>query len=347
MLNYGLFCKVILERIRDFLPENLKDCNITVEKLPKCNTEMDGLNVVRQGEIFGKCYDLGMLYGIYKKTQSDMTDFLKETADLIVKNMSEQKQLVNDIKESYLQMEDSDKDAFLGKVFFMLENKAQNIEKRQYIPSRDFLDCQIVYKCMIMRDEEEMASVLIDNDMMNAHGVTEQELYDAAYKNTRNFFPENVATMADIMSELMIEDGVPKDIVEMMYGDDFSMDKKMWVISNDNSVNGSVNILYDDILSGISEKVGGDLCIFPSSVHECIAICDDGTVDYEDFAGMVNNVNMSAVDIRDRLSNQVYKYDSKNHELSQMTDTKFKRVDGKEMTVDDAAKKINGSIVRL
>ena len=62
---------------------------------------------------------------------------------------------------------------------------------------------------------------------------------------------------------------------------------------------------------------------------------------------MLNDINMCAVDIRDRLSNQVYKYDSKKHELTQKTDTKFKRVDGKEMSVNDAAKKISGSIVRL
>lgn len=346
MLNYGLFCKVMAERIKDFLPENLKDCDVSVEKVQKCNTDTDGLRVIEKGKVFGKCFNLDGLYSMYKHSQSDMTDFLKETADLIAENMSGKKQTENNIEESYLQMKNADKEAFLGKVFFTLENKAQNMSKNQNMPARDYLDCQIVYKYLMTMNDNEMASMAVDNGMMQAYGVTEQELYDAAYKNSRSFFPANVTTMADMMSDMMIKDGVPEDIVKMMYGDS-SFENSLWIISNDRGVNGSVNIIYDDILSELSQKIGGDLCIFLSSVHECIAVRDDGTTDYEDFAGMVNDINMCAVDIRDRLSNQVYKYDSKKHELTQKTDTKFKRVDGKEMSVHDAAKKINGSVVRL
>lgn len=346
MLNYGLFCKVMAERIKDFFPESLKDCDVSVRKMQKRNTDTDGLHVVKKGKVFGQCFELDSLYSMYKESQSDMTDFLKETADLIAENMSGEKQVENNIEESYLQMKNADKEAFLGKVFFTLENKAQNMSKNQNIPSRDYLDCQVVYKYMMSMDDNGIASMSVDNSMMQAYGTTEQELYDAAYKNTRSFFPENVTTMADMMSQFMIQDGIPEEIVKMMYGD-LSFENSMWIISNDKGINGSVNIIYDDILAEISQKAGGDLCIFPSSAHECIAVCDDGTIDYEDFAGMVNDINMCAVDIRDRLSNQVYKYDCKKHELTQKTDTKFKRVDGKEMSVHDAAKKINGSVVRL
>ncbi len=346
MLNYGLFCKVMAERIKDFLPENLKDCDISVVKVQKRNTDTDGLHVTEKGKVFGKCFNLDGLYDMYKHSQSDMTDFLKETADFIAENMSGKKQMENNIEESYLQMQKADKEAFLGKVFFTLENKAQNASKNQNMPSRDYLDCQIVYKYIMSMNDNETASMAVDNSMMQTYGVTEQELFDAAYKNTRSLFPANALTMADMMTDIMIKDGIPEDIVKTMH-DASSFENSMWIISNDRGVNGSVNIIYDDILSELSQKIGGDLCIFPSSVHECIAIRDDGTTAYEDYAQMVNEVNMCAVDIRDRLSNQVYKYDCKKHELTQITDTKFKRVDGKEMSASDVAKRINGSVVRL
>ena len=54
MLNYGLFCKVMAERIKDFFPESLKDCDVSVRKMQKRNTDTDGLHVVKKGKVFGQ-----------------------------------------------------------------------------------------------------------------------------------------------------------------------------------------------------------------------------------------------------------------------------------------------------
>lgn len=345
MLNYELFCKVIAERIKDFLPENLKDCDVSVLKVQRRNMDVDELHVVNKGEAFGKCYVLNGLYGSYKRSHSDMTDFLKETANSMAESMLRKNQPENMITEGYLQMQNADKEAFLEKVFFTLENKTQNMPANQNMPSRDYFDCRIVYKYKVAMDDNKMASMAIDNNMMHTYGVTEQELYDAAYKNTRNFFPENVSAMDNIVSYLMVRAELLEDTVKMMYRD-LSLESfanNIWIISNDKGVNGSANIIYDDVLSEVSQKAGGDICIFPSSVHECIAIRDDGTVNYKDFAEMVKDINMCAVDKRDRLTNQAYKYDCKKHELVQMADAKFRQADRKEMPVNDVAKKANGN----
>lgn len=74
------------------------------------------------------------------------------------------------------------------------------------------------------------------------------------------------------------------------------------------------------------KKIGSDLYILPSSIHEVIAVSADfGSPD--ELAEMVYEINMDQVDINDRLSNQVYCYDKDLRTLRLATDTINKSLD--------------------
>ena len=76
----------------------------------------------------------------------------------------------------------------------------------------------------------------------------------------------------------------------------------------------------------MAEKIGSDLYILPSSIHEVIAVSADfGSPD--ELAEMVYEINMDQVDINDRLSNQVYCYDKDLRTLRIATDTINKSLD--------------------
>ena len=104
-------------------------------------------------------------------------------------------------------------------------------------------------------------------------------------------------------------------------------DQQMYVISNDKGINGAVSMLYEDGLHDLAEKLGSDLFILPSSVHEVIAISAN-MGDPNELAAMVTEINMGQVALDERLSNQVYHYDKELRKVTLATDTPNKRLDG-------------------
>ena len=89
----------------------------------------------------------------------------------------------------------------------------------------------------------------------------------------------------------------------------------MYVITNMQYDNGASTIFYDDALERISEMIGTDLYIMPSSIHEVIAISTDmGTP--EDLSEMVRKVNGSMVSVEEQLSNNVYYYSAEKKDLT-------------------------------
>ena len=88
----------------------------------------------------------------------------------------------------------------------------------------------------------------------------------------------------------------------------------MFVLTNDTKVNGAAAILNDDTRQEIADKVG-DFYVLPSSVHETLIIPKDAGMELRDLEQMVQEVNQTQVAPQERLSNHVYEYDAKEHEL--------------------------------
>lgn len=80
-------------------------------------------------------------------------------------------------------------------------------------------------------------------------------------------------------------------------------------------MNGAASIFYEDELAKLAEKLGTDLYILPSSVHECIAISEKmSTPDL--LVHMVQEVNGTQVAADEQLSDHVYRFDAKERKLS-------------------------------
>jgi hypothetical protein len=119
---------------------------------------------------------------------------------------------------------------------------------------------------------------------------------------------------------------MPPEIADMMISE-MPPEQQMYVISNEKKINGAVSMLYEDVLYDLAEKLGSDLYILPSSVHEVIAI--SATMgDPNELADMVTEINMGQVALDERLSNQVYHYDKELRKVTLATDTPNKRLDG-------------------
>lgn len=88
----------------------------------------------------------------------------------------------------------------------------------------------------------------------------------------------------------------------------------MFVLTNDTKVNGAAAILNDDIRQEIAEKVG-DFYMLPSSIHETLIIPKEAGMEFKELEQMVQEVNQTQVAPGERLSDHVYEYDVKEHEL--------------------------------
>ena len=82
------------------------------------------------------------------------------------------------------------------------------------------------------------------------------------------------------------------------------------ILTNTSGIFGASAMLYPGVLKEFSKKIGHDLIILPSSVHEVLLLPYDSTYSFQEMADMVTDVNEKCVPVEEQLSNQVYYYSS-------------------------------------
>lgn len=260
------------------------------------------------------------LYEKYEKTgdYEEVARMAAETMEYGIKSFNSQ------IKEECL-----DTSKLKDKVFFSLINAEQNRKLLNTVPHREFEDLAIVYRWNIGAGSDGGYTNLVDNDLAKKEGFTENDLYNAANKNTKELFPVLVKNMNEFISEIIFGDSelsgeMEEEFKEVMM--ETQDERSMYVITNESKLFGAASMLYEEPLHELAEKIGSDLYILPSSIHEVIAVSADfGSPD--ELAEMVYEINMDQVDINDRLSNQVYCYDKDLRTLRLATDTINKSLD--------------------
>ena len=321
-LNYEEFKERIKDDIKEYMDEKYKDCEVVIRKVNKTNREVDGLNMLDIPGLKNATPTLYVndLYEKYEKTgdYEEVARMAAETMEYGIKSFNSQ------IKEECL-----DTSKLKDKVFFSLINAEQNRELLNTVPHREFEDLAIVYRWNIGSGSDGVYTNLVNNDLAAKEGLTENDLYNAAKKNTKELFPVLVKNMNEVISEIIFGDSelsgeMEEEFKEVMM--ETQDERSMYVITNESKLFGAASMLYEEPLHELAEKIGSDLYILPSSIHEVIAVSADfGSPD--ELAEMVYEINMDQVDINDRLSNQVYCYDKDLRTLRIATDTINKSLD--------------------
>ena len=84
----------------------------------------------------------------------------------------------------------------------------------------------------------------------------------------------------------------------------------MFVATVPDKVHGAGVLAYQDFMDKAAERVGGDFFILPSSIHEILIVPDNGKMGLKDLENMVKEVNATQVSPADKLTDNVYHYDS-------------------------------------
>ena len=150
-------------------------------------------------------------------------------------------------------------------------------------------------------------------------GVDEEELNRYAKHNTKSLLHVTVIPLQRILFETKEDRDARRwaaSTEELMMEIVQDPDWQMYIMTNKQNYYGAVNVLYQDVLKIVAEKLNANLYILPSSVHEVLIVPESSNTSAEELYQMVCNVNRTEVSVDDFLTDNVYYYNREKNTLN-------------------------------
>lgn len=141
--------------------------------------------------------------------------------------------------------------------------------------------------------------------------------------------------------------GSIKDVINLideMFGIPDDAEETMYVATVPDKNSGAGVIAYQDFMDQAAERVGGDFFVLPSSINEILLVPDNGDMTADALRDMVKDVNAKEVSPEERLSDNVYHYDSKDH-VFELAEKFEARQQEKKTEIDEKAEE-KGSVLK-
>lgn len=278
VIPYDEFKKQLMDELRATWPEK----SFMVRKVRNSKGEYEGLREVLAPDelnIAVPILNLELLYNEYcQAIETEKTRIFSDAKEII-----SQKHSVD--LEEYLT-----RDYLLEHVWLRLIDTKKLQTLLQDVPHREFLDLSwFCYTKIIL--EEGQGYVNITEDLLKKVAMTEDELFNAAMKNTLN----KEFTMS-LPSQILFSITLPFPLTSGEYG--------------------ASCILDDEAVQAAFEKAKGDFILLPSSIHEWMVLpvseitaitADRSLSDLREIVRIINQ-DSEAIQEKDILSNNIYLY---------------------------------------
>lgn len=293
-MNYENFKQELQEEIQS---RSLKHIEFTLQTVTKTNEILEGLAIRFEGQAIAPTIYPKSIYETYQKgmSVSDIVDFISPTL----------------FDTSYyppipeFTLENAKKS-----ISFSLINKDKNKELLKNCPYKEIHDMAAIPKWHVT-DE---ASFVVNNNVLQKLRLTKEEVFDIAQKNTESA-SYVCKRLDDVVKDILLNDGVDEDDISEIIPMGQS---PLHIITNSQKLDGSCAILSDSFMQKTAEQIGTDkLYLLPSSRHEMLVIDAHSVTDPSNLKAMVMEVNSdpNAISNEDFLSNSIYKYDAKTHNI--------------------------------
>lgn len=267
--------------------------NITINHVIKNNgCEMDGLVIMEKGKDIAPTIYLDSFYELYTNGEN-IKNIIRQIEVIYEQNKNNVTFDVNILKHF---------DTIKDKIVYKVVNYRSNEKLLEQVPHKRILDLAVVFYCLLDNEYGRSATALIYNNNLKNWNVTIDDVYKAALKNTPDLLHSKISSMAALFEKCGVNvDGEEVDLKDYVPSD-------MYVLTNESKLNGAACILYENVLYDFAQKLGADLYILPSSVHEVILLPKLSMFEKDELVNMVKEVNTEGVAADEVLSNHVYEY---------------------------------------
>ncbi len=267
--------------------------NITINHVIKNNGwEMDGLVIMEKGKDIAPTIYLDSFYELYTNGEN-IKNIIRQIEVIYEQNKNNVTFDVNILKHF---------DTIKDKIVYKVVNYRSNEKLLEQVPHKRILDLAVVFYCLLDNEYGRSATALIYNNNLKNWNVTIDDVYKAALKNTPDLLHSKISSMAALFEKCGVNvDGEEVDLKDYVPSD-------MYVLTNESKLNGAACILYENVLYDFAQKLGADLYILPSSVHEVILLPKLSMFEKDELVNMVKEVNTEGVAADEVLSDHVYEY---------------------------------------
>ena len=188
------------------------------------------------------------------------------------------------------------------RICYRLVNTERSRDFLSTAPHRDFMDLSAAYYVCFELPDGRFASAAVTDRLAANWKVDEAELWNAAFENTQRIFPAHTGTLRSELAGLASLGGEEYTAAE-------AENNGIAIAPNEMKRYGAGSILYDGVLTRLTDIIVDNIFLLPSSVHEFLAVADDGMTDPGTLAGMVRSINTEIVSNAEVLSDHVYRYE--------------------------------------
>ncbi len=185
----------------------------------------------------------------------------------------------------------------------MLANSIVCVQKMSDEPilKRTLMNLEIYVRiCLPDSERDGQFSIKATHSFIDALGVTESALWEAALSNTAGDL--TVRKIGEVMASIGF--AFPIEPVPM------------YVAGTKSCLNGAAAILYPDIFGDFCRRNGFDgILILPSSIHELMVIPDNMGASLRDLVEVVSDINEDSVLPEEQLTPAVYQYTLATNEV--------------------------------
>ncbi len=163
-------------------------------------------------------------------------------------------------------------------------------------------------------------SFLVTDQICSHLKMTAMEVIEAA-RNNISKADYVLKPMTEMLFDSLKSQGIEDDYITDLLQTG-NVEPSMYVLTTKHPDNGAAAILSKQAMSEAREKIGEDFFIIPSSRHEVILVPHSTIDDVDVLREMVKEVNSSAVEKVDQLSDNVYCYDGKRIRIADKLPTR-------------------------
>lgn len=318
-MDFETFKEEFSKAVKDHLEAaDGKDYEVDIHKTEKMNESYDALTVKPEDSNIGVNINITQCFKEYSDGK-DINEIAAKAADIAAKAIEGRPDFDIEALRDYDQMK--------NKLSMEVVSAERNAALLESVPHKGMEDMAIVYRFVLDSSEEGRSSILVTNKMLEGYGITADQLHKDAMEIAPEIRPAVIKGMSEVMAEMM-----GAEQAEML-GLVPTPDEPIFVATVPDKNQGASVIAYQDFMDQAAEKLGGDFYILPSSIHEILLVKDDGKFDKAALEQMVKEVNATQVAPEDKLTDNVYHYDSKD-KIFELAGKYEDRIAGKEAEAD-------------